>query len=149
MLQNEDNCLLLKTKQLYDSAGLSYKFNMADTETGKERVNRVMTKLSDQFIQDWLTLLNKPGGRKENVENKLRMYKFFKQVFQKEFYLTCVTTTKYRVALTKLRVSSHHLAIETGRYHKPSALPVEQRLCASCAQVRDELHLLCHCSRMN
>ena len=49
------------------------------------------------------------------------------------------------MALTKLRVSSHHLAIETGWYHKPSALPIEQRLCSSCAQVQDELHLLCHC----
>ena len=49
--------------------------------------------------------------------------------------------------MTKFRVSCHNLAIETGRYHKPSSLPVEQRLCPTCKEIEDEIHLLCQCRR--
>ena len=54
---------------------------------------------------------------------------------------------KHCIALTKLRVSSHCLAIETGRYHKPTSLPVDQRLCAECGVLEDEVHFLCDCVR--
>ena len=103
-----------------------------------------MTQLSDQFVQDWYVQLNRPGGKKENMSNKLRTYRLFKKVFQLEYYLTCVTSANYRKALTKQRVSCHHLA---GRYHKPSSLPVEQRLCSACIyDLIDEVHLLCTCT---
>ena len=58
-----------------------------------------------------------------------------------------INITKHRIALTKLRVSSHCLAIETGRYHKPTSLPVDQRLCAECGVLEDEAHFLCDCVR--
>ena len=67
-------------------------------------------------------------------------------MFQLEYYLTCVISANYRKVLTKLRVSCLHLAIETGRYHKPSSLPVEQRLCSACNLIEDEVHLLCTCT---
>ncbi len=76
--------------------------------------------------------------------NKLRTYKLFKTEFQLEGYLTHVHITKYRVALTRLRVSCHNLQIELGRFHKPS-IPPEQRLCAHCQQVEGEIHFLCVC----
>ena len=77
----------------------------------------------------------------------MRTYKLFKQVFQIEPYLLCVKLPKHRVALTKLRVSSHHLAIETGRFHKPSALPVQERLCTTCGKIEDEIHFICECKQ--
>ena len=52
---------------------------------------------------------------------------------------------KHRIALTKFRVSCHKLAIETGCYHKPSCLPINEKLCLECGSVEDEIHLLCHC----
>ena len=45
----------------------------------------------------------------------------------------------------QIRVSSHCLAIETGRYHKPTSLPVDQRLCSECGVLEDEVHFLCDC----
>jgi hypothetical protein len=80
-----------------------------------QHVNEVMTQLSDQFEQDWLAELNKPGSGRGNVGNLS---------ISTEHYLTCVLQAKHQIALTKLRVSSHHLAIEVGRYHKLSALHV-------------------------
>ena len=60
--------------------------------------------------------------------NKLRTYRLFKHVFELEPYLSNVRSTALRVALTQLQIGSHSLAIEVGRYHWPSPLPVEERL---------------------
>ena len=98
--------------------------------------------ISDQFVQNWYVQLSRPGGRKENMSNKLRTYQLFKKVFQLEYYLTCVN---YFSKLSKnIRVSCRHLAIETGRYHKPFSLPVEQRLCSACNLIEDEVRVYLH-----
>ena len=43
-----------------------------------------------------------------------------------EDWLHRVTNTRHRIALTKLRLSSHKLAIETGRYSRPFKKPAER-----------------------
>ena len=48
-----------------------------------------------------------------------------------------------RIAASRLRLSSHSLAIETGRW---SRVPRERRLC-SCGEVQTEEHVVCHCPR--
>ena len=50
---------------------------------------------------------------------------------------------------TRLRISAHNLAIETGRYAKPVATPVDKRLCIHCNQVENEFHLIFECSLYN
>ena len=49
-----------------------------------------------------------------------------------------------RRAITKLRISSHRLKIETGRYLK---LKVNKRLCNKCDlnKIEDEIHFLLEC----
>ena len=46
-----------------------------------------------------------------------------------------------RIAVSRLRLSSHRLKIETGRWAR---LPRENRLC-SCGQIQTEQHVLLHC----
>ena len=145
MLKNSKLCWLSKIQNIYNSAGLSCKFSSAGTESTKQHVNKVMMRLSDQFIQDWFNQIYKPEGKKGS--NKLRTYKLFKDNFQPKYYLTAVATVRYRIALTRIRVSCHRLAIETGRYQKPTSLPISQRLCTLCNQVEDEIHLICVCKR--
>ena len=55
---------------------------------------------------------------------------------------------KAKRLLTTLRISSHNLHIETGRYHKPKKTPLEQRICYFCNShsVEDELHLILDCT---
>ena len=52
----------------------------------------------------------------------------------------------HRKALTRLRISAHHLAIETGRYTHPK-IPVENRICPLCPgnNIEDEYHFLLVC----
>ena len=135
-------CWLSKTKDIYDKAGLSNLHVSANMDNIKDHVNTIMTRYRVQYVQEWFAQIQRPLSIRGNALNKLRTYKLFKHQFQLEKYLLCINITKHLIALTKLRVSSHCLAIETGRYHKPTSLPVDQRLCAECGVLEDEAHFL-------
>lgn len=62
-------------------------------------------------------------------------------------YLDIITTEKFRFALSRLRVSSHRLEIETGRWARPNSIPFENRCCTTCQQLEDEFHFVFGCSR--
>ena len=47
----------------------------------------------------------------------------------------------YRISFSRLRLSSHRLRIETGRW---SRIPRDRRLCP-CGQIPDEEHMSAHC----
>ena len=51
---------------------------------------------------------------------------------------------KHRVALSKLRASSHNLEIEWGRYTRP-ILSADKRLCPVCQVVDNEIHFVTKC----
>ena len=65
-------------------------------------------------------------------------------IFGTEPYLRSVKYIKYRVAISMLRVSSHALEIERGRYSSPMT-PVNERLCHACQKVEDEFHFMMEC----
>ena len=52
----------------------------------------------------------------------------------------------YRIAFTRFRVSSHSLAVETGRWNRRGRgrLPMDERLC-SCSEIQTEDHVLSDC----
>ena len=52
----------------------------------------------------------------------------------------------HRIAFTRFRVSSHSLAVETGRWNRRGRgrLPIEERLC-SCGAVQSEEHVINSC----
>jgi hypothetical protein len=57
----------------------------------------------------------------------------------------------HRIAYTSLRISSHQLAIERGRYSKPF-IPRNQRFCFLCENdqvIEDEKHVLLECCAYN
>jgi hypothetical protein len=72
----------------------------------------------------------------------------FKQAFGCESYLLCIKDHKLRRTLSRLRLSSHDLCIETGRYTKPKT-PVENRICTLCnvGIIEDEYHFIMECER--
>ena len=57
----------------------------------------------------------------------------------------CLINNMY--CLIKLRTSSHKLAIETGRWHRPHIIPIENRLCNVCHKLDDEYHFILECTR--
>ena len=66
--------------------------------------------------------------------------------FDLQFYLTCDLPCHFRVAMSKLLLSSHNLFIETGRWHRPRSIPREDRTCNICNKLEDEYHFIIECS---
>ena len=77
----------------------------------------------------------------------LRTYCLFKKEFGMDTYLKAIKNYSIRSCMSKLRLSSHCLKIETGRHTKPK-LDIKDRLCTHCNQgkLEDEKHLIFECS---
>ena len=90
------------------------------------------------YIQDW-------HSRLEN-STRARCYINIAK-FQYQQYLEILKIQKYRKSICKLRVSSHRLEIETGRWTKPNKIPLENRLCMICNLLEDKFHFVLECSR--
>ena len=124
-------------KVTLDKSGLSYiwqdPLSAAQDPTGF--LSELQLRLSDQYTQRWHGDLS--------TSRKLRTYRLFKSEFKLEPYLSL--PRHLRAPLTRLRTSTHSLMIEIGRYHTPSPLPIEDRLCPACNKVEDEAHFLLAC----
>ena len=78
-------------------------------------------------------------------EPLLRTHCLFKFEFGTESsHLYNIKDVRYRSAITKLRVCSHILEIEHGRYIKPKVVS-HLRLCKLCNIVEDEEHFVTEC----
>ena len=91
-------------------------------------------RVMDVFKQNWFNDIARNG-----------LYKVFKQYFEFENYLTELSS-KLRILLAKLRLSSLQLLIETGRYSQ-NRTERAQRLCTLCdrSDVEDEYHFVIIC----
>ena len=56
------------------------------------------------------------------------------------------SVNKFCQTLSRLRVTSHKLLIEAGRWVKPVKIPVDDRKCAICNKLEDEYHFVLECS---
>ena len=65
--------------------------------------------------------------------------------FDLQCYLECDLPCHFRVAMSKLLLSSHTLLIETGRWHRPHSIPREDRTCNICNKLEDEYHFIIEC----
>ena len=73
-------------------------------------VNKLIFQtLSDAFHQNALDCIRDEGS-------KLRMYAIFKNNIRFEKYLSEIKTPKIRIQISKFRLSTHKLMIETGRH---------------------------------
>ena len=88
--------------------------------------------------------MNNDIRKDPNQSNKMRTYRKVKKIdnYRCEDYLQQVTNIRHRTTMTKLRLSDHRLAMETGRYMRPYKKPNE-RICPLCKkEAEDEKHFL-------
>lgn len=120
-------------KSLLESHGLYYLWLDQDTSASFDIIRN---RIYDNFKQSWYA----------NINNSQRLLSYcrFKHEFCFEKYLTILTEKKYRTALTRFRVSSHSLKIESGRYENISR---ENRTCNKCSMnvIENEFHFLLVC----
>ena len=100
--------------------------------------NVIKERIADIFKQNWYSGLCN--------SNRLSFYNLYKNSFCLEPYLELIDVNKFRVALTKFKLSSHDLAIEKGRY---TNIAREERLCQHCTLnvVENEYHFLLVCPK--
>ena len=105
----------------------------------KTNTKNILTRLRDIFSQTSIDTI-------QNTNNsKLHFLNYFKKEFKTENYLK-IKNFENRRALTKIRTSSHTLAIETGRWSKTER---KNRLCEQCTEniIEDEIHFLFDCKK--
>jgi hypothetical protein len=106
------------------------------------KINQLLTDQHSKVILNKLQHLST-----QEHDNKLF---FFANIYPKDFILQDYLSLKLPVnitrELTKLRLSSHSLLIEKGRYFRPK-IKRENRLCSQCNQIEDEQHFLIHCTK--
>ena len=79
-----------------------------------------------------------------NVSSKCSLYKYFINVRGLQPYLSKPILPSMRIIISKLRLSSHKLGIETGRYIDSRR---EDRPCHNCnlGEIEDEYHFILQC----
>ena len=70
---------MYQLQEIYNRAGFPSAFN----ENGYEQIetNTVMSRYRDQFVQQWMELLNCTSSKRGTAGDKLRTYRLFKDVF--------------------------------------------------------------------
>lgn len=82
----------------------------------------------------------------EQINSSSRCY-FYKHIidqFSLQYYLTKSIPSTYKKQITRIRLSSHRLAIESGRH---TNVPKERRLCKFCSDIEDEFHFVLKCQQ--
>ena len=114
----------------------------------RSSINRLCKNVQMQFetlyTTKWLNLIN---DERKTGQSKLRTYWTFKTQFLIENYLINTQNKMIRSNVTKLRISSHKLKIELGRYNKPFKIEANKRFCTFCnnESIEDENHFMLIC----
>ena len=82
------------------------------------KLGEIKTRITDIYKQNWYACIDN--------SRRLETYSLYKHEFELETYLEKISINKFRIAITKFRLSSHNLAIKQGRHE---GTPVDQRLC--------------------
>ena len=149
-LQETSNSLLREaasvSKSLHDN-GISTWFSFYDRVRKLINVKvddssaavSLLSYLCEKFRIYWVNTISS--------FSKLDTYSSFKSRFCMEGYLDTISNRAHRVCYSKIRISNHRFAIETGRFRK---VPRNERWCLFCKKqsdsvVEDEKHILLHC----
>ena len=96
-------------------------------------------RLRDNYINQWNQGLN--------LSESLTLYKELKQSFEMSPYLIILQNRELKRAISKLRLSSHSLNIETGRHRRIGRIDRSNRKCTLCNlnDIEDEFHFTLIC----
>ena len=89
------------------------------------------------YVHGWRSRLNESP--------RVFLYKHFSQTFCYKQYLDYVEVDKLIYALTRHRVASHRLPVETGRWNKRNSILLEDRTCCTWNDLEDKYHFVLVC----
>jgi len=118
--------------------------------TYKRKQAKISLSNNYHLENKWFEFLNSDVGP-SGESNKLRLYAALKSCLNIEPYLVQLSNPFVRSQITKLRISAHHLAVESGRGKKKKtnikAQNLIHRVCKQCdeSKVENEYHFLMEC----
>ena len=137
VFSTKPNCKnwISNVKSILDEIGLSDIFENVHSLSSKYVICIVKERLTDVYKQNILSDITS--------SSKCYMYKHLIDHVTLQNYLTKPIFNQYKKFISKLRLSSHCLYIETGRHQK---IPIEKRICQTCKEdVEDEFHFMLKC----
>ena len=123
-------------KCILDNIGMS---NIWINQAGSNIIfTNIKLRIIEIYKQTWYSNINNSP--------RLETYSLFKHDFTIEPYIDFIKEKKYRIALTQLRLSSHQLEIERGRY---TNIERNDRKCKQCDMnlVENEFHFILVCPK--
>ena len=117
--------------------GFGYVWLQQYVQNEKVFIKVFEQRIKDNFLQDWNAQIN--------TTSDYRLFKKIKQSFHFENYLN-IDNKILRIAVTKIRLSSHLFFIERGRWVRPK-IDAKNRICDLCDTIEDEYHCLIECPR--
>ena len=139
MKKNNNNQWVNFIKNILRLLGLYHVWENQHTFNVERLKCVIQVKLEQQYRHYWDQI--------KNTKHRLEFYnKFAPTEYRMEPYIIKNSNKTKRRNLTKLRISSHRLGIEIGRYQHISKA---DRLCNTCDDIDDELHFLDTCSKYN
>ena len=128
-----------QVKDILFSSGFGYVWVNQSVHDCKDFLRMFSLRLHDMYLQEWSTNVS--------LTSENRLFKFIKEEFSYESYLN-INNKTVRIALSRVRLSSHLFMIERGRWGK-NKLQVRARKCSLCGVIEDEFHCLMVCPRFN
>ena len=137
-INNGHNNWLSNVKKLLYEHGFAYAWDSPELVNHRHFHVIFKQRLVDCFIQSW-------QGSKE-TSSVLDMYNNFKTVFVYEPYLD-ILPFDLRIFISRIRLSSNSLRIQTGRYSRNRIVRNERYcLCCDTTDIEDEYHFILICS---
>ena len=122
----------------------SLGFNNVWLNQGVGNINAFLAvlkqRLTDNFVQNWFSRLE--DSSRALCYRSIALFRF-------QPYLEIINIQKFCQAFSKLRMSSHRLEIEAGRWVRPIRIPIAQRKCSVCNVIEDEFHFVLECQLYN
>ena len=122
-------------KTMFDNLVLSFIWDNQDTFENIPYLE-IKQRIFDNANQELIMSIN--------TSTKLQTYSSFKYDTEYEPYLKYINNKKHKFALSRLRLSAHSLAVESGHMIEP---PRDDRLCAhsNIYQIENEYHFILVC----
>ena len=131
--QDESLLWVTEIESILTGNGLGNLFR-ENTQINTRSIAAILSlRLTDMFHQNAFSTIN-------DEDSKLRTFGIIKSSIGLEKYLKKVKNLKHRISLSRLRLSSHRLMIETGRHKKIAA---SERFCSFWqTPIEDEIHFV-------
>ena len=130
------NNWITKVRDLLQNTGFVDVWMYPESVNANVFIPIFKNRLIDMYIGLWLNDLN--------VKSSLTLYKELKHRFELSDYLNIIQNFNLRKYISKLRLSSHMLKIESGRH---TNIPKNERKCNICNSndIEDEYHFVIVC----